>query len=346
MELDIGVMIDRGAGKGNTHPPGDVLESGRMQSLLEFPGQRLLTCEYASFISGLLQARGIHSSDFACYNLMGWYLERPPMVSRFGEQIILEVEGPGGSHLYLPPLGPGSPLPAIRAILRQKAKFGVEASLGYIPEALFQQIREDPGIVMAEEQRDEFDYLYDRKELSELSGRKFHQKKNFVNRVQQSHDPQVELLSSANLCEVMPYLDSWYAEYAEHAGTTETDLSTRLEALAAGRALPNLDKLGGLGLVFRINGKIEGVTVASPVHPGCWVVTLEKANREIKGLYQFVNWSLANHLPADVTLINRETDLGIEGLRSAKLSYHPVAFEKKYRLYFSEAFLSQEQQAG
>jgi len=79
-----------------------------------------------------------------------------------------------------------------------------------------------------------------------------------------------------------------------------------------------------------------------PVHDGCWIVTLEKANREIKGLYQFINWSLANHLPDNVKLINRETDLGIEGLRSAKLSYHPVGFEKKYRLYFSETFLRNE----
>ncbi|HNV69215.1 MAG TPA: phosphatidylglycerol lysyltransferase domain-containing protein [Candidatus Ozemobacteraceae bacterium] len=310
-----------------------------MNNLLEFPKQQRLACEYAPIIHELLRVKGIHSSDFACYNLMGWYLERPPMVSRFGDQIILDVEGPGGTHLYLPPLGHGSPLPAIQAILRHQAKFGGELSIGYVPEALLAQIKDDPALDRVEEQRDEFDYLYDRHELAELAGRKFHQKKNFVNRVQQSHNPQVEPLTPDNLCQVMTYLDAWYAEHAAHAAV---DLSTRLESLAAGRALPNLGHLGGIGLVVRIAGTIEGVTVASPVHDGCWIVTLEKANREIKGLYQFINWSLANHLPDNVKLINRETDLGIEGLRSAKLSYHPVGFEKKYRLYFSETFLRNE----
>ncbi len=319
-----------------------VLESAGMNNLLEFPKQQLLTCEYAHLIHDLLRVKGIHSSDYACYNLMGWYLERPPMISRWGDQIILDVEGPGGTHIYLPPLGPGSPVSAVRAIMQQQARFGGELSIGYVPEALYLQLKNESGLDRAEEQRDDWDYLYDRVELCELSGRKFHQKKNFVNRVQQSHDPQVEKLTPENFCQAMAYLESWYAEHAEHA---ETDLSTRLESLAAGRALPHLEQLGGIGLIVRIGGRIEGITVASPIHDGCWIVTLEKANREIKGLYQFINWSLANHLPEDVTLINRETDLGIEGLRSAKLSYHPVGFEKKYRLYFNETFIDSEHKA-
>ena len=64
------------------------------------------------------------------------------------------------------------------------------------------------------------------------------------------------------------------------------------------------------------------------------VVSLEKADKTKKGLYQFVNWALANRLPESVTLINRETDLGLEGLRTAKLSYHPVGFEEQFKIRF------------
>ncbi|RCK79029.1 MAG: hypothetical protein OZSIB_0371 [Candidatus Ozemobacter sibiricus] len=299
-----------------------------MNALPTFPASVPLGFEHQPLIAGLLARKGIHSSDFAFYNLWGWYLEKPTQISRFGDHLILVVEGPGGACLALPPLGEGPIRGALEALLAQMAVRGCPLTLSYVPTIIKEEIVAAVPGCRCEPQRSDFDYLYDRTELAELAGRKFHQKKNFVNRVQDELRPVVERMTPAHADEVQAYLDQWYAAFPA------TDETVKIEALAARRALPHLDRMGGLGILVRVDGRLAGVSFASPVHPGCWVVTLEKAERSYKGLYQFLNWALVNRLPPDVTLINRETDLGIEGLRTAKLSYHPCGFEEKFTIWF------------
>lgn len=307
-----------------------------MRSLPVFPGQIELQFDHCPLIVDLLARKNVHSSDFAMYNLLGWYLDRPPMISRVDDHLILDVEGPDGSHVLLPPLGIGSPKAALEAMLRYGPILGFTGGISYVPEEIFQEILPVFPPLRTEELRGDFDYLYNRQELSELSGRKFHQKKNFVNRLLQAEKPVVSLLTPALMERARAYLNTWYA------GAAKDDLSVKLESLAAERMLPNLQKIGGMGILVELQGEIVGLSVASPIHSKCWVVTVEKANREIKGMYQFVNWALANRLPEEVKVINRETDLDIVGLRVAKLSYHPIGFEKKYRLYFSTSVKSVE----
>ena len=299
-----------------------------MISLPEFPNCENLDFSHQRIISELLQKKGINSSDFAFYNLMGWYLTYPPMISRIGSHLIIKVEGPKNSCVVLPPLGEGKIGEPLRLLLDQMPKLGCPRVLSYVPKPILGEILAEFPDVKIEPQREDFDYLYTRKELAELSGRKFHQKKNFVNRVQEDHFPVVDRIDSGNTCDALKFLECWYSE------NQADDLSMKIEALAASRILPHLEKIGGLGILVKIDDKIEGMSVATPVNGYCWVVGIEKANKTIKGLYQFVNWAMANNLPEVVSLINRETDLGIEGLRTAKQSYHPVALEEKFRLTF------------
>ncbi|NLI75372.1 MAG: DUF2156 domain-containing protein [Candidatus Riflebacteria bacterium] len=299
-----------------------------MDVLPTFPAAAPLDFCHQPLIAGILGRRGIHSADYSFYNLFGWYLEHPAQISRLGDHLVLSVEGPGGSRLYLPPLGEGPILAPLEALLSHLSRTGGPLSLPFVPRRIKEEIVAAVPLCRAEERRGDYDYLYDRGELAELAGRKFHQKKNFVNRVLEEMKPVVEEMTPAHHAEVLAYLDHWYA------GFPVADETVHLEALAARRALPHLTRMGGMALLARVDGRLAGVTFASPVHDGCWVVTLEKAERILKGMYQFLNWSLANRLPAAVKLINRETDLGLEGLRTAKLSYHPVGFEEKFTLWF------------
>ena len=54
------------------------------------------------------------------------------------------------------------------------------------------------------------------------------------------------------------------------------------------------------------------------------------ADPEINGLYQFINQQFLVHEFPDVALVNREDDVGMPGLRKAKMSYYPVDFARKY----------------
>ncbi|MFZ2957547.1 MAG: phosphatidylglycerol lysyltransferase domain-containing protein [Candidatus Ozemobacteraceae bacterium] len=296
-----------------------------MLSICAFPKQQELTSEFHGLISDLLFRKGIHSSDFAMYNLLGWYLERPPLVSRCGNHLIIDVEGPNGTHVFLPPLGDGAIAPPLNGLLGHFSRCSHPLVLRYVPKTLSEEICKEVPPLSSTSCRGDFDYLYDRQDLAELSGRRFHQKKNFVNRLIQEEAPQVELLNG-NIEEAIEVLEAWYEV------NPSDDQMVRIEHLTARRMLPRLKEIGGIGVLVRIEGRPVGIAVASPIHAECWVVTLEKADRQFKGVYQFLNWATANRIPTGVKLINRETDLDIEGLRIAKLSYHPVGYEEKFSL--------------
>ncbi len=298
--------------------------SPELSGLPEFPHQIPLTFSHKYLIRRLLEEAGVSSSDYALYNLLGWYKTLPPMASRIGNHLSIAVEGPDDRYLFLAPVGKGPLRPAIDRIMEHMSGSGFPCELRYVPKSIAKEIASEFPETEVEAQRDDFDYLYDRKELAELSGRRFHQKKNFVNRLEEEEKPQVEIYTPAFAAEVTAFLDEWYK------GFPGDDENVRIEAAAIGRMLPQLEKICAIGLVVRVAGRLAGFTVASPIHRNCWVVTIEKADRHVKGLYQYLNWALANRLPADVTVINRETDLGIEGLRTAKLSYHPIGFEEKF----------------
>jgi len=299
-----------------------------MPELSSFPDYSPLGFQHRPLIADLLARKGVHSSDYSFYNLWGWHISHPPTISRIGEHVSLCVEGPEGSHLHLAPIGPGSIKEPLGILLDHLSLTGFPLSLKYVPGKLKEEIAVAFPGCRAEEQRADFDYLYDRRELAQLTGRKFHQKKNFVNRVIEDLRPEVEILEDHHQDEILEYLVHWYSDFAGE------DDNVKIENLAIARSLKSLSSMGGLGVVVRVAGKLVGFSMASPIHGECWDVTVEKTERSLKGMYQFLNWALVNRLPTEVKLVNRETDLGIEGLRTAKMSYHPVCFEKKFTILF------------
>ncbi|MBF0545710.1 MAG: DUF2156 domain-containing protein [Candidatus Riflebacteria bacterium] len=294
-----------------------------MIELPQFPSQKELSLDDFSQIESLLSKKQIYSSDFAIYNLLGWYLKNPPQISKLNDFLIISVEGPDNLYLFLPPLGNGDLSSTLKKILDSCNP----PVLRFVPKKITEEIQKSLPPAQILPLRDDFDYLYERIDLAELNGRRFHQKKNFVNRLMLNENLKIELLKDSP-AEILDYLEKWYSDNSSEG------LTFKLEYLAAQRMLPKLNKIGGLILIVHLENKIVGFSVASPINEDCWVVNLEKGERSIKGIYQLLNWAMANHLPAKVKIINRETDLGIEGLRISKLSYNPIGFEEKFQLFW------------
>ncbi|MDR0315413.1 MAG: phosphatidylglycerol lysyltransferase domain-containing protein [Treponema sp.] len=175
------------------------------------------------------------------------------------------------------------------------------------------------GISIAED-RDNFDYLYFRKDLAELKGKKYHKKKNLVNQFVNMYTSEERPLTAELIPHAMEILERWRQDKGEDG-----------DYLTAREALELFDSLALRGYIYFANGKPAAYCLGESIAKGkMFVIHFEKAIDEYKGVYQFMNQALAATLPRFFTQINREQDLGDEGLRQAKMSYRPLGFVKKY----------------
>jgi hypothetical protein len=171
----------------------------------------------------------------------------------------------------------------------------------------------------AEEDRDNFDYLYLREELVKLSGRKFHKKKNLVNAFLGEHSCVGRpLLASGDARRV---LDEW-----RRTSPVPGDYG------AAAEALELTEELQLCGAMYYVDDSPAAWVLGEELKPDTFVVHFEKGIEGVKGLLQFVNQSFTAILPEKYTYVNWEQDLGDEGLRHAKMSYRPSGFVKKFRV--------------
>ena len=234
-----------------------------------------------------------------------------------------------GGHIFLGPFGSGPLKPAVETLLKHAVTdFGEERVLHFLPGVLAEAIMAEMTPTRVEEHRDFFDYLYLREELSDLSGRKFQKRRNQLNKIQRENNAEIIPLLEKDIEQIFHCFDRWYEKYGDE------DPFLEMEKQSIRRALPNLWKLGGQGIRVKIAEEMCGISWAVPISDDTWLVPVEKAARDVKGMYQYVNWALANSLPASAKILNREADLGIEGLRTAKERYNPMGFEKKVTLWF------------
>ena len=179
---------------------------------------------------------------------------------------------------------------------------------------------EEWGIKFSED-RDNFDYLYLRTDLAELSGKKYHKKRNLVS---QFHHNYSEWEAKPLTAELIPIALTILEKWREQKGFDG-------DFLAATEALEQFDGLFLQGMVYFIQGKPAAWCLGERLARGrMFAVHFEKALEEFKGIYQFVNQHYAASLPNHFIHINREQDLGDEGLRQAKMTYRPCGFVRKF----------------
>jgi hypothetical protein len=174
--------------------------------------------------------------------------------------------------------------------------------------------------------RSNFDYLYLRSDLASLSGKKFHKKKNLVNAFNAAY-PNVETASitEANKSGALAVLNTWERL---HIQNDVTDYEPCREALA------RMDALGLNGLLVSVDGQPAAFSLGETMAAGeMYCVHFEKGIDAYKGIYQFINQREARALSETITYINREQDVGDEGLRQAKMTYRPVKFVEKYAVF-------------
>ncbi len=183
--------------------------------------------------------------------------------------------------------------------------------------------------------RADWDYIYAVSDLMALKGNRFHKKKNLVNQFKKKYRYTYKTLGP-DLVEQAAAMQSDWCTWrdCESHDTLSSENKVIEKILRSWDRLPDLT--GGALLE---DNTMVAYTVAERMSPDTVLIHFEKANQDYKGAYQAINQMFVENECADLSWVNREQDLGDEGLRKAKLSYHPVHFVEKYQVYVtSEPF--------
>ena len=191
---------------------------------------------------------------------------------------------------------------------------------------LVEEISSEDGLLVLPV-RDDFDYVYRTEDLVGLSGRRFHSKKNHVNRFRTSYDFTYEPLTTDRVPACLALAEAWCT-----LRRCEEDMNLLGEWSAVRQALRHREDLGYVGGVIVVDGDVKAFSLGDALNEETGVVHIEKADPEIPELYAVINQLFAKREFAGVPFVNREQDLGEPGLRRAKSSYHPHHLEEKFRI--------------
>ena len=233
--------------------------------------------------------------------------------------------------VYPFPIGSGDLKNTLDAIIHDAHARGIPCYLSSMTEddcRLLEQLY--PGRFRFHTDRDSCDYIYAIDDLADLKGRKFQKKRNHLNRFRKEHPDCVALpLDESTRAAAFCMLQRWYAHRAE----TDPEEDFHLEKVALERAFAFQIPLQLEGMVLMENGEVIAFAMGSRLNSDTFDIHFEKAREDMDGAYAAINQAFSSHLREkhpEVRWLNREDDLGIEGLRKAKLSYNPARLLQKH----------------
>ncbi len=192
--------------------------------------------------------------------------------------------------------------------------------------ALFEELFEGQYTVSCDESS--FDYIYDAEKLRTLSGKKYHKKRNHLSNFYKNNWEYFDL-TEKDFDECIEFAVKSY-----NLNQSYDDESSVAEQFAINAFMNYYNELELKGGVIYVDGKIEAFTIGDPINNDTFDIHIEKANASIQGAYTAINNEFAKSATNGYTYINREEDLGLEGLRKSKRSYYPVIMLRKNVITF------------
>jgi hypothetical protein len=208
----------------------------------------------------------------------------------------------------------------------------VQSVFTRVPEMLAALWRERfPQQAKSEDERGNWDYLYSVTDLIELQGNRFHKKKNLLNQFNRNYSSSYLPFGADMVKQAMAMQTDW----CTWRDCESSDILSS-ENRAISKVLTEWRKLAGLfGGALMIDGSMVAYTLAEALTRDMLVIHFEKGDTQYKGIYQAINQQFLANSASHYTIVNREQDLNDEGLRKAKLSYHPTDYLQKYRVTFA-----------
>lgn len=281
--------------------------------------------EDKELIRHFLQQEHSRNCEMTFANIFLWSRTIYPLKFAVIEDTICFLSETAGYAVTFP-VGKGDKKKVIELLKEEWKREGRQLTLRLVTEEQFGQLQEMYGEkVEISYNRDIADYVYETEKLIQLSGKKYHGKKNHINRFIANHPEwQYEPITKENVSECIAMAEEWGRRNGcDENKDKQQELSVAIQGLTM---LEELELKGGL---LRAEGEVIAFTFGGAVSDDTFVVHVEKAYAEIQGAYPMINREFLKAEAAEYTYVNREDDTGAEGLRKAKLSYHPVFLIEK-----------------
>jgi len=256
-------------------------------------------------------------SEMTFTNIFCWTGIKNYRFCEYSDHLLVSYQRASESEpRFFPPVGEHQkdlmlePLPGLRAY-----------SWVRIPPILSEHLPQTASLVF---DRDNSDYYYHVAELRTLNGKKYHGKRNFVRSFAELN-PTVRALDASDAPACIELQDRWLLE-------RDGDESAEEETIAVKAALRHFAVLPISGIVVELDGNLVGFAIGERLNCETFVEHHEKADRQFRGAYQYILHTLAEAIAQDAVFLNRGQDLGVPGLRKAKLSWQPAGLVRKYTL--------------
>jgi hypothetical protein len=227
-----------------------------------------------------------------------------------------------GQDRFLCPIGTGDPAEAMLACFDRLAALGSEPRVDFVPDQVRERLARD-GRFRFDPDPANHDYVYRRSDLADLPGKKYARKRNHVSRFLRNPSWSFDRVGVAEVPECLAFLDDWCRG---HGCEEDPRLEYEVEALRV--CLEHQEALRQTAYVLRLSGRIVGLTLGDLLTEDTFAVHYEKAYADQDGAYQMLARETARAVPDGVVFIDREQDMGVEGLRQSKLSFFPDHLER------------------
>ena len=266
------------------------------------------------------------TSELTFTNLFIWRHQYHPTWLLWEDCLLIVFQPKEGDPFGLSPIGPGDKKRALDFLSHILGQLTPEARICRVSKAFVEEYVE-PDEYRITLDRDNSDYVYLTRDLINLSGRKYHRKKNHLNRFIKNNIFEYHPLDKDLVTSFLEMQESWcqMRECVEQPELLSEDYAVH-------EALTHFEDLDYQGGAIIMNSRVEAFSLGERLNKETAVIHIEKANPDIPGLYTAMNQLFCSNAWADTTYVNREQDLGSEGLRRAKESYYPHHMVDKHTL--------------
>ncbi|MFH1379123.1 MAG: phosphatidylglycerol lysyltransferase domain-containing protein [bacterium] len=285
----------------------------------QFPEFTLLDITHGELYAALAHEMELTNADLSFPEVFSWRETYIPYLSMIDDALCLKLFFEDRIILF-PPIGKIS----LSRVFDRYAAYLTEKHQGGYIGGLTKKDAESTGLKFRFD-RNNSDYVYALNDLAQLPGKKYHSKRNLIRQFEKNNACAFSPLDCSNIEGCLALSESW-------CDLKRCDLNPALhdEERAVKQMLAYCKHLNLFGGVITVDNKIIAFTVASKLNNTTVVTHVEKADTSFKGIYQAINYYFARSQKDTCIWINRESDVGNEGLRKAKLSYYPAHLNEKY----------------